>query len=222
MLETPRIRLLPYSGNNAGAMRTISRKGLDWRWVTTMEHKENKEFKRAIRELKRLKGHQRNWFVSGFVDGEGSFNVSFARQSSRPTGFLINPKFQVYQHRDHEEILWFMKDVLGAGRIDKKWGTDVRVLTIENRKTLQEKIIPFFQKYFLITKRKTFGIFVDVINRMEQGEHLTLDGFLNIVNLSYHMNQHGKARKIPKMKLIQEIKSNFRQFKNPQRLHAGP
>jgi hypothetical protein len=180
------------------------------------------KFKVAISDIKRLKGKERNWFVAGFVDGEGSFNISFAREPHQKTGFLINPKFQVYQHKDHEEILHIIKnEVFHTGRIDSKWGTDVRVLTIENRKTLTEKVIPFFRKYFLVTKREVFEIFIEAIKRMERKEHRTLDGFLNMIDLVYDMNQHGKARKIPKEQIKKEVKNNFSHFKNPQRLYAG-
>lgn len=177
-------------------------------------------FERAIKELRRLKGTERNYFIAGFVDGEGSFNIAFARQPSRPGGFLLNPKFQVYQHKDYEEILWVIREVLGAGRIDKKAGTDVRVLTIENRTTLTEKVIPFFYRYPVVTKRYALDVFREIMERMKNGDHLSLKGFLGIIDLAYDMNQHGKARKILKEQLCKEVEDNFHQLKYPQRPDA--
>lgn len=185
--------------------------------IKKMEPNKLLRFRRAVEDFKKLKGTQKNWFIAGFVDGEGSLNISFARQPSRPGGFLINPKFQVYQHKDYEEILWALRDVFGAGRVDTKWGTDVRVLTIENRKTLREKVIPFFRRYFLVTKRNALEIFAEIIARMDRKAHLALPGFLGIIDLAYNMNQNGKARKIPKEQLVEEVKNHFHQSENPQR-----
>jgi len=192
--------------------------------VTTMTNKheiKDKSFQNAVQFFKNLKGEQKHWFVAGFVDGEGSFNVSFAHQPARPSGFLINPRFQVYQHKDHEDVLWMIRDVFGTGRIDKKWGTDVRVFTIENRRTLTEKVIPFFRRHRLMTKSSALCLFEEIIKRMNAGEHLTREGFIHIVHIAYDMNQHGKARKIEKSQLIQEVLNNFKkQHKNPQRPEA--
>lgn len=203
-------------------MRTISRK--DFRWILhkRMIQSPKERFEHAVSEFKNLKGKEKFWFISGFVDGEGSFNISFARVPQLATGFIINPKFQVYQHKDYEEILIAIRDTFGAGRIDSKWGTDVRVLTIENRKTIIEKIIPFFRRFPLVTKRNAFEIFCEAINRMERGDHLTLQGYLNLIELVYDMNQNGKARKYEKEELKELVKNNFFQRKNPQRLHAEP
>ena len=193
-------------GNNAGAMRTISRKGFHWCQTKTMKQK---KFLQALDKVRGLKGKERNWFIAGFVDGEGSFNISFAHHPTE--GIIFNPKFQVYQHKDHQEILWLIRDVLRCGRIDKKWGTDVRTLSVEGRRTLLEKIIPFFKKYTLVTKRYPFDVFTAVIEMMERGEHHTFDGYVKIVNLVYDMNQHGKSRQISKDEILASAKLKFRQ-----------
>ena len=176
------------------------------------------EFLEALQKIKRLKGNERRWFIAGFVDGEGSFNIAFAHHPI--AGIILNAQFQVYQHKDCEEILWLIKEELRCGRMDKKWGTDVRVLTVDGRQNLLEKVVPFFKKYVAPTKQRPFRIFVDTLERMERGEHKTLRGFLQIVENIYDMNQNGKSRQISKEKLIQEIKQKFSQLKNPQRPNA--
>jgi len=165
----------------------------------------------TIANLKRLKRKYLHYFLAGFVDGEGSFNVSFARHPTARARFLITLRFQVYQHKDNEEILYLFYDVFRCGQVITKWGTDVRVFTVEGRQNLKEKVIPFFKKYPLATKAEAFEKFEKVLMMMEGGIHKQPQGFREIVELAYAMNIHGKARKIPKEELIKTVENNLMQ-----------
>lgn len=64
---------------------------------------------------------------------------------------------------------------------DKTW-----VLIVKDRKELKEKLIPFFQTFPLYTsKRDDFEVFVEVLALIEQGKHLTKNGFKEIVELVF-------------------------------------
>lgn len=179
--------------------------------------KEKKTFLKAIDRLKRLKGKDLKLFIAGFVDGEGSFNISFAYHSFYRSKFIANPKFQVYQHKDYEEVLWLIRDIFGTGTIDQKWGTDVKTLTISGRRNLIEKVIPFFKRYPLATKQAAFEKFAKIVSMLLEKNHLNEDGYREIIELAYDMNQHGKARKLTKKHLLDQIKKNFSHSQNPQR-----
>src|SRR3989338_10862178 len=147
----------------------------------------------------RGKRHQRNYYVAGFVDGEGSFSVSIIKHPTQKLGWMINPCFQVYQHEKHREILELFKYVFQTGTIYRKSGVHpVLNYSINSLRGIREKVIPFFDKYPLVVKGETYQIFRSIVMAMERKEHITVDGFKRIVDLAYSMNQQGKRRKYSK------------------------
>lgn len=136
-----------------------------------------------------------NYFLAGFVDGEGSFSVAILKNPSKE-GWLINPCFQVYQHQNHREILELCQEVFKTGRIYRKSGTHpVLNFSIDSMRNIKERVIPFFDKYPLVTKREAYRKFRDIVLSMERKEHLTSNGFERLVRLAYSMNQQGKGRR---------------------------
>lgn len=177
----------------------------------------NKKHKKYYDRLKRLKRKQLYYFVVGFVDGEGCFSVSMTKQKynykSLEWKWILNPVFQVYQHEDNIEILELLRDyVFKTGRIHRKSSPyHVFTYSIENHRTLNEKIIPFFRKYRLATKDENFEKFAEIINRIVNKEHLSINGFKQIVDIAFTMNAHGKQRKYSKEYIFETLP---RQFKN--------
>ena len=137
-----------------------------------------------------------SYYICGLVDGEGSFSVSFKKHPTLNSGWLVDPVFQVYQHKNGVELLYLVKEFFSAGSVYRKSGKHpVMVFGIHSRRSLQEKIIPFFNKYPLILKRKSFDIFSEILERMEKKEHLSKKGVRNIYQLAVKMNLQGKIRK---------------------------
>ena len=149
------------------------------------------------------------YFLAGFVDGEGSFNVSFAQHPTLKSRWIILTKFQIYQHQNHRDVLELFKEVLGTGRIDKKSGSDVLSLTVEGRDNLTQKIIPFFDRYPLATKVGAFQKFKIINEMMNQKLHRTFGGFEKIVRLAHTMNAEGRFRIHSVEYILKTAKENF-------------
>ena len=56
-------------------------------------------------------------YISGYVDGEGCFNVSFCRRAAMRTGWDVRPSFSVSQNDDRQEVLELMLDYFGCGTL---------------------------------------------------------------------------------------------------------
>jgi len=171
---------------------------------------------RCIREKITMKKDKNLfYYVAGFVDGEGTFNVSFTKQkyAYNKQGFkwLIHVCFQVYQHQNHRDILELLKDrVFHTGRIYRKSSPyNVYTFTIDNPRNLSEKIIPFFDKYKLIVKDKDFQLFKKVVNLILQKEHLREEGFKKILDIAFEMNDSGKQRKYSKEYILKTAKEQL-------------
>lgn len=140
-----------------------------------------------------------SYYLGGFVDGEGTFSVAIIRHPTQRFGWMINPVFQVYQHEKHREILDLFKEYFATGAVYRKSNVHpVLTFSIDSRRSLIDRVIPFFERYPLLVKKDEFKRFKDIVYSMDQKEHWTLDGFKRIVSLAYEMNQQGKGRKYTK------------------------
>ncbi len=144
------------------------------------------------------------YYFAGFVEGEGCFSVSIKPNSQMKFGWVVDPMFSIYQHKKNRQILELFQKEWHCGYIVAKQGTpDVLVYIVDNRRTIEEKIIPFFSKYKLLgAKGDDFLIFQKIIILMSQKKHLEIDGLTEIVKLAFQMNQQGKGRKYSAEQII--------------------
>jgi hypothetical protein len=136
-------------------------------------------------------------YLSGFIDGEGCFSVSVHPHPTTRNGWLLDPCFQVYQHKDNAVILEKIRDFLGCGRITPK-GPNSNVLTysIDSRKHLERVLIPFLDAFPIASnKRNDFYKFREIVLAMQKGEHKEKKGFSRLTELAFSMNKRGKQRK---------------------------
>jgi hypothetical protein len=147
------------------------------------------------------------YYFVGFVEGEGCFSVSIKQNDQMKFGWVVDPMFSLYQHKNNVSILKLFQEELKCGYIVAKQGKpDVLVLIVDNRRTLEEKIIPFFRKYhFLGTKQNDFIIFEKILEMMKDKKHLEADGLQEIVKLAFKMNQQGKGRKYSLEQILNSI-----------------
>ncbi|MFH0749388.1 MAG: LAGLIDADG family homing endonuclease, partial [Candidatus Gottesmanbacteria bacterium] len=85
------------------------------------------------------------YYLAGFVDGEGSFSITIHRHPVR-FGWVIDPMFQVYQHKDNAYILYIFKKVFTCGYVSEKGGNpSCFVYCVDNLRDIEQKVIPFFE-----------------------------------------------------------------------------
>ena len=134
-------------------------------------------------------------YISGYVDGEGSFCVSIRPRKGNIVGWEVVASFSVAQNEDRAEVLRLIKNYFQCGFIRRNV-TD-KTLKYETRSldNLVKKIIPHFERYPLQSGRqKDFEIFRKVCQKMSRGEHLTKKGLIEIIQLVSKMNPSGRRR----------------------------
>jgi hypothetical protein len=137
-----------------------------------------------------------DWVV-GFVDGEGCFFVGVNRQPSMTVGWQVLPEFRVVQHERDVAVLDQLRAFFGCGHITTNHG-DRKELRIRGVKQLAERVVPFFREYPLRTvKRSSFDRFAQVIDLMEHGDHLTMEGLKRISELAAGMNRGARNPQRP-------------------------
>ena len=153
------------------------------------------------------------FYMAGFADGEGSFNVSFRPRADYAIPWKVSLCFNISQ-RD-SVILALFKRHLGCGtmrqRRDGVWYFEVNNLT-----PILENVIPFFERFgFLSAKKKRdFAKFKQLAMLLEDKQHLSRDGIRRILDIRREMNDGGKRRYTD-----EEI---LGRLENPQRLYARP
>ena len=127
------------------------------------------------------------WIV-GFVDGEGCFHVGINKNKSMSLGVQVLPEFTVVQHEVDEQVLYGLKDYFGCGVIRKNHGKRLSY-RVRGQKNLHDRIIPFFEKHKLKTRKGVdFQKFRKVILLIEKEEHLQADGLEKIREIKKSMN----------------------------------
>ena len=156
---------------------------------------------------------QIGYYLAGFADGEGSFNIPFRKRQDYKQPWKISLCFNISQK--DKVILSLFKRYLGCGTIRSR-PDGVWYYEVNNFKAICDNVIPFFRKYnFLSAKKKRdFAKFCQVAEIVKNGNHLKISGVSEILKIRRDMNDGGK-RKYSEDEIIQC-------FNNPQRLHARP
>ena len=132
------------------------------------------------------------WYLTGFADGEGSFNISMRRREGG-SGWQLDPSFNVSQ-RD-VTVLHLFKRYLHCGTI--RYRRDgVAYYEVRSLAALHEIVIPFFTRFRLLSasKKKNFSLFKQAIERMWNNEHSSQEGLRSILEIREKLNE-GRGRK---------------------------
>lgn len=133
------------------------------------------------------------WYLAGFADGEGSFNVSFRPRSDYSFPWKVSLCFNVSQ-RD-SVILSLFKRHLECGTMRQR-SDGVWYYEVNNLLAIRENVIPFFRRFGFMSakKKRDFAKFVKLAEMMERGDHLTSAGVEEILDIRRDMNDGGKRR----------------------------
>lgn len=158
--------------------------------------------------MKKLLSKKRylKYYLLGVADSEGCFSIATKKQKTARFRWILDPLFQITQHKNNIKVLELFQKELKCGRIIEKPGQkNILVYLVDNRRQLKEKIIPFFEKYKLLTKQKDFQTFKEVVEALENKEHHNKGKFKKLVKKVFEMNLQGKQRRYELEKILNEI-----------------
>ena len=132
------------------------------------------------------------YWITGFVDGEGTFYVGINKNKTMKTGYQVLPEFRIVQHKKDIQLLHKIKKFFSCGvvRVNHDDRYEVRIRDLKCLKTI---VIPFFEKHKLQTQKKfDFMKFRKIVMLMDKGEHLNKEGIQKIYTLAEKMNTKSK------------------------------
>lgn len=130
-------------------------------------------------------------FFSGCftADGESSFSISIFKALKFKSGWCVQPNLKIELHVKNLALLSGIQSFFGVGSI---WIDKSRASAnhqVKSLKDLTNVIIPHFEKYYLLTnKGADFLLFKSIIQLMNKGEHLTIEGLSKILNFKAYLN----------------------------------
>lgn len=147
------------------------------------------EYQRSIQRIFNLKPIQTKkmalqFYLAGFLEGEGSLNVGAKKNQTSKFKVYIDPEFSVTQHINGISNLYLAMFVFQTGRIRHKAGSNATfVYTIDNRQSLEEKVIPFYEKYVRLYgspfKERRARIFKKLLSLFKEKAHLDIDRMIH-------------------------------------------
>jgi hypothetical protein len=142
-------------------------------------------------------------YIVGFVDGEGCFSVTCGKHIDCKAGYTIQAAFEMEVVTDDYPIMQRIYKTLGRpGQLYTfsfkrypAWKPHCKI-KVSNLKDLTEKIIPFFTRYPLQSKkRRSFQIFCRIVRMIQQKKHLQPKYAKQILRLRETMNPTGKGQR---------------------------
>lgn len=133
------------------------------------------------------------YYFAGFVDGEGSFHLTFRRRQDYKLPWKVSLCLNVSQK--DKVVLALLKRHLQCGELRYK-SDDVWMFEVNNLNSIRDNVIPFFTRFgFLSAKKKRdFAIFQRMAALMQAGAHLTRDGIEQLLQMRASMNDGGKRK----------------------------
>ena len=145
------------------------------------------------------------WFITGLVEGEGCFNISFSLRKKLKVGIETRPSFSISLNRRDLDLIRKVHDFFGCGAV--RYSRSDRTYKFESRSVtdLMEKIIPHFKKYSLCgSKANDFCRFAEICSSVSANRHLNKRFLSEIIESAYEMNPSGK-RKHEKRDLLRKL-----------------
>ena len=128
------------------------------------------------------------YWVAGFTAAEGCFFVRIYKSSE--IAKLVDLRFQIVQHSRDEELIKQLIIYFGCGFYYLRKNNKAGDFIVFKFKDINEKIIPFFQKYPIHgMKFLDFKDFCLVANLIKEKAHLTVKGLEEIQRIKKGMNK---------------------------------
>lgn len=128
-------------------------------------------------------------WVTGFIDGEGTFFVDLLKNKTMALSIQVQLQFSITQHIRDADLMRSLVDFFGAGIVVSDGLTKVQY-RIRRFADFEQSLFPLLDEYPLMTqKRLDAEAFRKVHALMKDGRHLTPDGLDEIRAIKSTMNR---------------------------------
>ncbi len=141
------------------------------------------------------------YFVTGFVEGEGSFYVGIFKRKQMNIRWEVRPSFSLSQNKSDRDLVCLLVSFFQCGNVRESENDNTVKYEVRSLEDITKKVIPHFERYKLMgRKKRDFEIFKEIIVLMNKKRHFRKDGLSKIVKLSLEMTKN--PRRIKSLKKI--------------------
>lgn len=120
-------------------------------------------------------------WLTGFVDGDGSFFTKITKSKKHTIGYNVRAVFDIAQINTETTLLKRIGDTHFEGKITLSSSGSTNHLVITDLKVLQSLVKPFFVKTPLFTRKYIdFLLWQEVLKIMDRKDHLTSFGLMEV------------------------------------------
>lgn len=155
-------------------------------------------------------------YLAGFVEGEGSLNIGAKKNKTSLSGVYFDPEFSVTQHVNGVSNLILVLALFRTGRLRHKGGSNATMTyTIDNRQSLSEKVVPFFENYTqmfqVANKQRRAAIFKQSLILFEEQAHLDQERLVNEVAPLWHAMRMQEGQKNQTFESLEDAQKYIRE-----------
>ncbi len=160
----------------------------------------------------------RKTFLAGFIEGEGSISISLKKNKNARYGVELDPLFNITQHINGVNHLYVALEVFQTGRIRYKVGSNATlVFIIEPRKSIQQKVCPFMEKYVYPfsspAKQARYENFKRMLDLFDAEAHLDRNKLVDELLPLWDIMRMQQGYEGQTFKTLQEVQDFVRGFK---------
>lgn len=132
-------------------------------------------------------------YVTGLVDGEGCFCVSFGYRNKLNTNIEVRPSFSISLNRKDLSLLQKVSETFGCGAIRRSARDKCYKFEVRNISEINRCIIPHFKQFPLQgAKASDFDKFAKVCEMMKANLHRSKEYLPELIDLAYSINRGKK------------------------------
>lgn len=129
-----------------------------------------------------------NW-LAGFAEGESNFAIRISSSVTNKLGKSVSLIFIITQHNRDFLLMKSIENLFDCGQVKKRPKESCVDFMVTKFLDINEKIIPFFNKYPLTgCKKQDYLDFCKVAELMKNKAHLTSEGLDEIIRIKAGMN----------------------------------
>jgi hypothetical protein len=128
-------------------------------------------------------------WVAGFISADGNFGIRFRKLADKISETCCG-EISIVQHNNSLLLLKEIVKFLGVGKIYHRKSQEVSVIRISNLKDINLFKSKLAQTQILGSKALDYADFVKGINLINNKEHLTHEGIMELKKLSQGMNKN--------------------------------
>ncbi len=151
----------------------------------------------ALEKSEKKDNLSEDW-LSGFIDGEGSFYIIINKNEGYKYGYQIRVGFGISQNAREVKLLHRINEdyLKGVGKIKLQNSTNSYLLSVDKMSSIRDIVIPLIGRIELKSrKRNDFLLFEQAVELMNSGQHLQKNSVEIFANLRCSMYRNRTVKR---------------------------